>query len=72
MDILVRNRVEVVVDMFAYRLQHAAQTVDELLVGVGTKVELGVALDSYFQRRLLQSEHLLTTVFLQVVLFLMQ
>ena len=72
MDIFLGYRIEVVVDMLAYRFQHTAQAVDELLVGVGAEVEPSIALDSNVLWRFLQSEHFLTAVFLQVVLLLVE
>ena len=70
--VLLRQRVEVVIDMLLDRIEHTTKRVDELLVAVGAEVEPGVALDGNLHWRTFQSEHLLATELLQHVLLLLQ
>ena len=72
LHVLLRQRVEVVIDMLLDRIEHTTKRVDELLVAVGAEVEPGVALDGNLHWRTFQSEHLLATELLQHVLLLLQ
>ena len=53
-------------------LKHSFKAVDELLITVHTKMEPGVALNGYFLRTALESEHVAATVFLECLLLVLE